>query len=144
MKPHQIPFSTAIWPPSFFHAGSPAPDKNGVLLGLRANPFIPGPLCEGDCKGPNCCNLKIDSAEKCNFLKHYRQQLDKLNFNKVIKRLEELGLVAKEELGFEEEPELILIVFEAPQNPCSERRVIQEWFSDHGMEIEEWQSDNNQ
>jgi len=31
-----------------------------------------------------------------------------------------------------------LLVYETPQNPCSERVVIQQWFKDHGMEIKEW------
>ena len=41
--------------------------------------------------------------------------------------------------GFQEEPIIMLLVHEAPQNPCSERRVIQEWFADHGITVKEWQ-----
>ena len=31
------------------------------------------------------------------------------------------------------------LVYETPANPCSERIVIQQWFREHGMSIEEWQ-----
>ena len=30
------------------------------------------------------------------------------------------------------------LVYETPQNPCSERAMIQKWFHENGMEIEEW------
>jgi hypothetical protein len=42
------------------------------------------------------------------------------------------------EEGFTEEPIIVLIVHEATNNPCSERRVIQEWFRDNGYPIEEF------
>ena len=41
-------------------------------------------------------------------------------------------------LEFEEEPEIILIVHEAPTNPCSERNTIQRYFREHGILCEEF------
>ena len=35
------------------------------------------------------------------------------------------------------EPTFALIVHEAPNNPCSERTIIQQWFADHGYPIQE-------
>lgn len=140
MKPHQIPFSTAVWNPKFFsRGGKPFFDKNGVINGLRAMPLVPGPLCSNDCRGPEQCATK--NPANCNFLKHYRQQLDQLDFNFVTNRCEEIANAIKNDIGFKEEPEIILLVYETPKNPCSERCVIQEWFKDNGITCEEWNND---
>ena len=39
-----------------------------------------------------------------------------------------LGERIKSKLGFSEEPEIVLLVHEAPSNPCSERTVLQDFF----------------
>ena len=135
-KPYQIPFSTAMWNPQWFlpeHI-----DKNGVMNGLRANPFVPGPICKNDCHGPENC---LVTPQTCLFLKHYYMQLKRLNFNKVINRFEEIANEVKNDLGFTEEPEIILIVYEKPDNPCSERVVIKQWFKDNGVILEEYKHD---
>lgn len=137
MKPYQIPFSTAIWNPKFFsRGGQPFFDKNGVINGLRVMPLVPGPLCENDCRGPENCQSK--DPKSCSFLKHYRQQLDELDVSAVTNRCEEIARQIQQDIGFIEEPEIIFIVYETPKNPCSERRVIQEWLHDNGVECEEW------
>lgn len=131
-KPYQIPFSTAMWNPQFFQTEHV--DKNGVMIGLRALPFVPGPLSKNDCHGPEKC---YSQPQTCIFLRHYRQQLDKLKFDKIIEKFEDFAADIQKELGFVEEPEIVLLVYEAPNNQCSERRVIQEWFKDHGVQCEE-------
>ena len=42
-------------------------------------------------------------------------------------------------IGIMEEPEIVLIVYETPNNPCSERLPIIEWFSENEFEIKEWE-----
>ena len=37
-----------------------------------------------------------------------------------------------------EDPDLILLVYETPDNPCSERVAIQDWFKLYGLEVKEW------
>ena len=32
---------------------------------------------------------------------------------------------------------LVLIVYETPSNPCSERKALQDYFNDHGVECKE-------
>jgi len=137
MKPHMIPLSTAVWGPKWFKQGHPWKDKNGVWNGLKADVFAPGPMCENLCRGPETC--VTGNPQTCLFLKTYRYQLDQLNFNDVIARCERLGKYIQSLEHFTEEPIGILLVHEAPQNPCSERRVIQEWFASHGKEVVEWQ-----
>lgn len=101
-KPYQIPLSTALYPPHWFTNHI---DKRGVLNGLSINYFKPNPH-NNYCKG---CNK--DKWETCDFLKEYRQQLSKLNINNVLDDLELIASSVKKLLGFEEEPELILIVY---------------------------------
>lgn len=140
MKPYHIPLSTAIWDPKWFHQNMNQEhvwkDKNGVYNGLRAPVFAPGPLCEGLCRGQETCETR--SPQDCLFLNTYRYQLDQLDYNDVVGRCERLGKYIQSLEGFTQEPVIILLVHEAPQNPCSERRVIQEWFAAHGKEVKEW------
>lgn len=137
MKPYMIPLSTAIYGPKWFKQGTVWKDKNGVYNGLRAPVFAPGPLCENLCRGPETC-ITHDPT-KCLFLNAYRYQLDQLDFNDVVSRCERLGKYVQSLEHFAEEPVIMLLVHEAPQNPCSERRVIQEWFAANGKEVVEWQ-----
>ena len=137
MKPYMVPLSTAVWGPKWFKQGHPWKDKNGVWNGLRAEVFAPGPLCEDLCRGPETCGTR--SPQSCLFLNTYRYQLDQLDYNDVIARCERLGNYIQSLEHFTEEPVIILLVHEAPQNPCSERRVIQEWFAANGKEVVEWQ-----
>ena len=137
-KPYQLAFSTAMWNPAFFR--NEHIDNEGRLIGLRANPFIPGPICKNDCRGPEKC---LVTPDECLFLKHYRIQLDRLKIEDIITRFEAIAREVQKDLGFIEEPEIILIVYEAPSNPCSERVVIQQWFKDNGIEIEEWKNQHD-
>jgi hypothetical protein len=40
--------------------------------------------------------------------------------------------------GFKNEPEIILLVHEAPNNLCSERIPLQELFKNNGIDVIEW------
>ena len=135
-----IPLSTAKYDPKWFFnfqkQGYVWKDKNGVYNGLRADVFAPGSMCDNLCRGPETC--ETGSPLSCLFLKTYRYQLDQLNFNDVIARCERLGNYIKSLENFSEEPVIILLVHEAPQNSCSERRVIQEWFAANGKQVKEW------
>ncbi len=139
MKPYHIPCSTALWDPKWFHGFQGSEhifrDKNGVLNGLRAEMFAPGPWCSDLCRGPEMCNQKPDS---CGFLRAYRSQFADLDIAEVMSLFEGLAGKMKEYLGLDREPEFILLFHEAPNNPCSERVVVQEWFKANGVLVEEW------
>lgn len=137
-KPYMIPVSTARTDPKWYHANYENDhwfvDKNGVMNGLRAaEAFAPGPQLEGMCNGPDKCELSLD----CAFLRGYANQLASLDFENTMTRLENLANKVKNYLGFDEEPIIVLLVHEAPQNHCSERTAIQEWFRKNGVECEE-------
>lgn len=141
MKPYMIPLSTAKFDPKWFFnfqkQGYVWKDKNGVYNGLRAPMFAPGPMCENLCRGKESCETR--SPQNCLFLKTYRYQLDQLNFDDIIQRCESMGKKIQSIEKFFEEPVILFLVHEAPDNLCSERRIIQEWFASHGVKVEEWE-----
>ena len=136
-----IPLSTCLADPAWFHnfTGNKKYhfyDKRGVINGIRAEIFKPGPMCDGLCHGQPCDE---EGPSTCDFLKQYRRQLDRLDFASVMKRFENLGKSFQEKHPDFQEIIPVLIVYETPRNPCSERRILQEWFRDNGYELEEWQ-----
>ncbi len=133
-KPNMIPLSTAKFDPKWFQKGEPWKDKNGVYNGLRAEPFVPGPITEGTCFGMEGCHSDPDH---CDFLMKYRWQLNQLDFQDILKRFERMGNHIQSLEGFEEEPILVLIVHEKPSQRCSERTVLHKWFADNGYPITE-------
>lgn len=125
-----IGLSTAVWNPKWRPMGK---DKRGVIC-VDCPPFKPGRECEGLCNGS--CNPK--HPEDCAFLKAYKAQLDKLNIIRIQNSLGKLGteIAQNEKL---KDANFAFLVYETPANPCSERSVIQQWFREHGIPIEEWQ-----
>lgn len=55
----------------------------------------------------------------------------------MINELTEIGLAIKKHDGFEEDPIIVLLVYEKPDNPCSERWPLKDWFAKHGLELQE-------
>lgn len=138
-KPNMIPISTAKWQPRWYGT-TPYVDKNGVMNGLCAAPFV---LPESHWnemvkEGMECCKPCPQSAPNCAFMKDYRHYLTTLDFDSIKHRCESLALRAQEQLGFKEEPEVVLLVHEPKSCDCAERPVIQQWFREHGVPIEEW------
>lgn len=139
-EPYVIPMSTAVWDPKWYHNfkghGHVFIDKNGVINGLRLNMLVPGAACDGECYGRENCSIKDPAA--CNFLKHYREQLDSIDFRKFIITLEAYSLRVLDKVKEDREPYAAILFHEAPTNPCSERVVVQQWFKDNGYPIEEF------
>lgn len=138
-KPYQIPVSTALWDPKWYHNGE-GPGKvwvneQGVWLGLRAACFSPSWCPSG------CCPCKEHNPGECTFIKTYEEGLRKLDFNEILETLTGMATYIKDQTGFVEEPEIVLIVYEAENNPCSERNSIQRLFMANGIEITEWKKD---
>ena len=134
-KPHTIPISTAVWDPKWFHNFQGHDiifkDKNNVLNGIRYQDLSPVNI-------PQSCPCENKDPNNCQFIKDYAEYLNTLNFDKVYSDLEFIGNKAKEILKFDEEPEICLMVYEKPDNPCSERKSLIEYFNKHGISITEW------
>lgn len=128
--PHNlVGLSTCRYNPKWLNPGR---SQNDVIW-LDIPPLKPGKSCDGLCNGK--CAPK--HPNDCDFLKTYRKQLDKIDFKMFIKHLEVLAQTIQ--LGENlKEVNFALLVFERWDNPCSERVIIQQWFKDNGMEIEEW------
>lgn len=128
MKPWQIPVSTAVFDPKWFHAFRKQDyvfiDRNGVVNGLRSEKLHPGKSCEGLCSGRPCAS----SPDSCLFMSEYRRQLASLGRDGLLESFRTLCSRFRAKLGFENEPELMLLVHEAPDNQCSERAALQDFF----------------
>lgn len=125
-----VGLSTARFRPKYMTMGK---DARGVIC-VDCPPFKPGRGCDGLCRGD--CDPK--TPESCLFLKFYKEQLDELNLTSV---QASLGRLAAHISKQEKLPDIdfAFLFFETPDNPCSERHMVQQWFREHGVEIEEWQ-----
>lgn len=138
MSHREIPLSTAVWDPKWFHNNKGKKYvfiKNKVIHGLRIEQLSPDDTCNNLCRGRESCS---STPQKCEFLKNYRKQLDKINFNKFIDELNKLNDSLKLSNNEMNDYNIVLIVYETPDNPCSERVVLKEWFKNNGYELKEW------
>lgn len=134
-KPWMIPVSTCLFDPEWYRPPKGKEyyiDKRGIICGLRYEPLIV--QSQGTCYCP-CENKKILQGN-CPTMKEYRQLLKTIDFNKMIKGFQ--FCVNKFKRPFdEEEPIIVLMVYETLTNPCSERIALQNYFTMHGWECKE-------
>lgn len=140
MRPFEVPLSTAVWDPKWFHMfhgqDYTFTDKNGVINGMRASMFAPGESCSNLCRGRENC--KLNDPNSCPFLQRYRQQLNCLDFADFMGNMEKFSNELQRVMNLDRPVDFVLLVHEAPDNPCSERGPLQAWFHDNGYELKEW------
>ena len=128
MKSNQLPLSTAMYPPKWWQIIHV--DKNIVLNGLTIKKLVPKQQCE--CP----CNKK--DYEHCHFLNAYYEQLKQIEFSLFIDDIEQLTKRLHSYIkNLPKIDEIVLLVYEKPNNPCSERIVLQKWFKENGIELKE-------
>lgn len=136
--PNMIPMSTAVSDPKWYHNHQGNKhiyfDKRGVINGVRAETLHPDNSCADLCGGKDCSQ---DPSE-CKFLRLYRKQLNKIDFDKFLKQLKKLSHDYQACMKLDNPVDIVLIVHEAPTNKCSERVVLQEWFESNGYHLKEW------
>jgi len=141
--PNAIPISTCISDPKWYHNNRGNDyvfkDKRSVYNGIRNELLHPGKMCEGLCGGPSGCTSNPDS---CLFLHTYGLQLCAIDIHEFLNGLNALVKRVQAREKWEEEPIIILLVHEAPDNPCSERKVLQDWLRGNGIHVEEWHRSN--
>lgn len=136
--PNIIPFSTAVWDPQWYHQGRGNKhiylDKNGVVNGLRYEPFVC--IDHDSCRGPEKC--ESNDPNTCKFLTNYREQLMKVSkeevfshFDKVVENLRKRGINIQD-------PVLCFMVYETPKNTCSERWPLMEWCNKNNITCREF------
>ena len=80
-KPYQIPISTAVWDPKWFHDFKGQDhvwkDKNGVWNGIRLEELNPK-----NCNACGCpCNMgKLKDPQHCKFITTYKEGLSTINY----------------------------------------------------------------
>ena len=132
---NMIPVSTAIWDPKWFHTGNNIGeyrDKNGVWNGIRMPILSPISI-----DTHSCSNCKSHDPSDCDFQKNYSEYLKSLDFDKVYQSLNKLADTIVNLENLSEEPHIVLIVHEKPDNPCSERTALHEYFESQGIPCKE-------
>ena len=138
-KEWMIPVSTALSDPDWYR---PEPgqeyfyDKRGIVCGLRYEPLIVQQEsthscpCEDQLMGPLMNFKDIIKPPLCETMREYNYLLKtKVNKEKTLKAFEYCANKFQKEIGFKHEPIIVLIVYEAPTNPCSERWALQKYFN---------------
>jgi len=134
--PNMVPVSTCLSDPVWYRPPEGKEyyiDKRGVVCGLRYESLIVQRYGTKECFGEHqVCPLWMtrDQNYQCECMQEYYQLLYSLvDKEKTLKAFEFCGNKFKKELGFEGEPIIALIVYEAPNNPCSERYALQKFFN---------------
>lgn len=126
-----VPVSTAMWDPKWYHDFKSSDytfrDKRGVVNGLRA--YMLSPYKIENCECTNCKSNKDTSV--CSFIRQYRDYVFSLNFDEVYSYLCNISHVFND-------ADVCLMVYEKPDNPCSERQTLVEWFALHDIEVKEF------
>ena len=139
-KRNMIPVSTAIWDPVWYHNFTKDyfylfKDKRNILNGLRIEPIIEQGRQSNH--GPDICPCEGKNYETCSFLRQYRENLEKIDFDLMMADMQDLADRYAKANKIEEEIIIVLIVYETPANPCSERKPLQDFFNAHGVECKE-------
>ena len=125
-----IPVSTAAYDPKWYHNfksnNNAFKDKRGVINGIRMPILSPYKIENVECKS---CVEK--NPQTCTFIKQYRDYILSLNFNEVYSKLNSISNKFNN-------ADICLMVYEKPDNPCSERSSLIEWFKLNGIELLEF------
>ena len=125
---NMIPVSTALGDPAWYKPPVGKEyyiDKRGIICGLRYEPLIVQGMGSHSCP----CDGK-SYAPYCPTMTEYRELLETVDFNRMIKAFEFCCNKFNADI-------IVLMVHEAPQNLCSERWALQDYFTSHGYECKE-------
>lgn len=125
-----IPVSTAVYDPKWYHNfksdNNVFKDKRGVINGIRMPILSPYKIENVECK---TCVEK--NPQICTFIKQYRDYIFLLNFNEVYDKLNNISNKFNN-------ADICLMVYEKPDNPCSERSSLIEWFKFNDIKLLEF------
>ena len=135
-KKNMIPMSTCISDPKWYHDFQDKnhifTDKRGILNGLRLKPII----VQGG-HGECGCPCETKDPTHCRFLQDYNFELELIDFEQMMRGITAFADRYKKINNIEEEIIMVLIVYETPTNPCSERKSLIDYFNRHGVECKE-------
>ena len=138
--PNLVPVSVCISDPFWFHDSKDANyvfiDKRGILNGIRLKELVP--RLSGVPCGRDCLHYKrLPKDEKCDFLIKLREYYNTISFKDILNKSTQIAINAMALASLSDIPSIVFTFYEAPDNPCSERKTFQEWFTDNGGQIEE-------
>ena len=118
--PNMIPVSTALSDPVWYRPPEGKEyyiDKRGIVCGLRYKPLIVQSY------GQSSCPCEERNPANCDCMREYKQLLYYLvDKERTLKAFEHC-------LKKFNADTIVLIVYETPTNPCSERVALQEFFN---------------
>ena len=125
--PNFIPVSTCLSDPQWYRPGDKEYyiDKRGVVCGLRYEPLIVQGMGHHSCPCEHPSN-----SPYCPTMVEYRELLETVDFDKMIKAFK----FCCNKFNCDT---IVLMVYEAPNNLCSERWPLQNYFKSHGYDCEE-------
>lgn len=143
-SPNMIPIATSIDWPYWLRKNKPKLylDERNVIIGIKEEKFSCGFLFdELTEKCQKNCPYK-SKVPNCEFMIKYYEHLKTLDFNEMIKEFERVAGEVYKINHYDNEPIIVLMVYESPTCNCAERPCIQRWFKDNGYELKEWTKDN--
>lgn len=134
-KQDMIPVSTAMYDPEWYKPPEGKQyylDKRGIICGLRYEPLIVQKYNTKRCYGNEIlCPYGLQTKDYiCEVMQEYRALLETIDFNQMIAAF-------KFCLNKFNKDTIVLMVYETPDNLCSERRYLQEYFNNHGVDCKE-------
>ena len=135
-KSNMIPVSVCVSDPKWYHNFQDNSycffDKRHIYNGLRYEYAIVQKDIECGCP---CADRR---GAPCVFLQNYKDALEQLDFDKVKDNLFYLKSVyARTHLDIYEKAQIVFLFHEAVNNPCSEKKIFQQVFTEHGLPCEE-------
>lgn len=134
-KKYMLPMSVCMSDPAWYHEFKGPDhiykDSRGILNGLRLNPII----VQGNTS--HSCPCIDKNPDQCPIASEYENELNKIDFDKMYKAMNDFCTMYQQQEKINEEPIAVLIVYEAPNNLCSERYPLIEYFNKHGVECKE-------
>ena len=134
-KKNMIPVSTAISDPAWYRPPEGQEyyiDKRGIICGLRYEPLIVQRFGTKECFGEHqLCPLWATRNQnyQCECMQEYYQLLCSLvDKERTLKAFKYCANKFARPFD-DEEPIIVLMVYEAPNNSCSERWALQEFFN---------------
>jgi hypothetical protein len=134
-----IPISTCLSDPAFFHNNTRNKnicfvDKNNIMNGIREEALSPLMLAAEDHTCGKECQFKGVNPN-CPFLVAYSNYLMTIDFNSLLVELERTAEEVRKVTQYTGEPIIVLLVYEAESNPCSERVPLQNLFKRHNIDL---------
>lgn len=132
-QPHQIGISTAVWQPKYWKYEQ---NKNGAVMGICEPLLSPAKLSEDVICQRNCHHK--NEIPSCPFLISYREYLETVDFEKLMAEFKRIADEVKKINNYQQEPEIVLLVYESVNNPCSERQPLIDYFAKNGIILKEF------